>query len=154
MRRIKKFNSELNLYQQIATYLQLQYPDVIYRFDLAADLKLTPGQAIRHKKLHPKRGYPDLFIAQSKEICWMEVGDKLIPTRWIYGLYIELKKDGTRLKKKDGSWASEHIAEQAEALEKLRQVGYKAEFAVGFEQAKQIIDEYLKGVNNGLSKNR
>lgn len=47
MRRIPKCNSEHSLYEQIARYLQLQYPDVIYRFDIAADLKLTPGQAAK-----------------------------------------------------------------------------------------------------------
>lgn len=67
MRRIPKYSSEHKLYEQIARYLQLQYPDVIYRFDLAADLKLTPGQAAKHHRLHPERGYPDLFIAESSE---------------------------------------------------------------------------------------
>ena len=43
MRRIPKYSSEHNLYEQIARYLQLQYPNVIYRFDVGSDLKLTPG---------------------------------------------------------------------------------------------------------------
>lgn len=59
------------------------------------------------------------------------------------GLMIELKKDGTRLKKKNGDWASEHIAEQAEVLAELDKRGYMAVFAVGFDEAKKIIDEYL-----------
>ena len=70
MRRIPKYNSEHNLYEQIARYLQLQYPNVIYRFDVGADLKLTPGQAAKHKRLHPERGYPDLFIAESSMNIW------------------------------------------------------------------------------------
>lgn len=61
------------------------------------------------------------------------------------GLLIELKKEGTRLKKKDGSWATDHIAEQAGMLEMLESRGYKAVFAVGFDEAKSIIDEYLGG---------
>lgn len=140
MRRIPKYNSEHNLYEQIARYLQLQYPDVIYRFDIAADLKLTPGQASKHKRLHPTRGYPDLFIAESSTNIWNS------PVReWglYFGLYIEIKKDGEKLTKKDGSWRTPHIAEQAEMLERLRQAGYKAEFGVGFEGCKKIIDEYL-----------
>ena len=143
MRGISKANSEHALYEQIARYLQIKYPDVIYRFDLAADLKLTLGQAARHKRLHPKRGYPDLFIAKSKYIVRVEIDHKLIPTKWLHGLYIELKKDGTRLKKKNGEWASNHIAEQAKTLESLNRKNYKAVFAVGFEQAKRIIDNYL-----------
>ena len=140
MRRIPKYNSEHNLYEQIARYLQLQYPDVIYRFDIAADLKLTPGQAAKHKRLHPTRGYPDLFIAESSMNIWNSA-----VREWglYFGLYIEIKKDGEKLTKKDGSWRTPHIAEQAEMLEKLRQTGYKAEFGIGFEGCKKIIDEYL-----------
>jgi hypothetical protein len=60
------------------------------------------------------------------------------------GLYLEIKKEGTRLKKKDGTWANEHIAEQVEMLNKLRARGYAAAFAVGFDGAQTIIDDYLK----------
>lgn len=147
MRRLPKYNSEHNLYEQIARYLQLQYPDVIYRFDIAADLKLTMGQAAKHKKLHPERGYPDLFIAKLKDvkiITKLEGGYNYVEIKTLGGLYIEIKKDGEKLTKKDGSWRTPHIAEQAEALEKLRARGYKAEFGVGFSECKQIIDEYLR----------
>ncbi len=122
---------EHELYKQVAVFLQVKYPDVFYRFDLAADLKLTIGQARKHKMIHPYRGYPDLFIAKVMNgSC---------------GLFIELKKDGTRIKKKNGEWASPHIKEQSEVLEKLRAEGYRAEFAVGFEEAISLIDEYLGG---------
>ena len=129
--------TEHQLYEQIARYLQLQYPDVIYRFDLAADLKLTQSQAAKHKRLHPKRGYPDLFVAE--------------PVLKYAGLMIELKREGTRLRKKNGDFASEHIAEQAIMLGELDSRGYKAEFAVGFDEAKRIIDSYLKCCNNFVS---
>lgn len=126
--------SERTLYRQIAQYLQLQYPGVIYRFDLAADMKLTAGQASRHKVLHPHRGYPDLFVA-----CVCTIGD-----RYYHGLFLELKREGTRILKKDGTLVADaHIREQYDLLVDLEQRGYKASFAVGFDQAKQIIDEYL-----------
>lgn len=136
--------SEHQLYQLIADYLQLNYPSVVYRFDLAADMKLTKGQAARHKRLHPVRGYPDLFIAE--EGVFFNDGK----VDYHDGLFIELKKDGVRLKKKNGEWASEHIAEQAEMLERLRKAGYVAEFAVGFDHAKEIIDAYLIGKDYNL----
>lgn len=125
--------TEHQMYEQIARYLQLQYPKVIYRFDLAADLKLTAGQAAKHKRIHNRRGYPDLFIAESRN--------------GLHGLFIELKKAGTRLKKKDGTWASSHLEEQNEVLNNLQKKGYAAYFAVGFEEAKDIIDDYLGGTN-------
>lgn len=100
MRRIPKYNSEHNLYEQLARYLQLQYPNVIYRFDIAADLKLTPGQAAKHKRLHPERGYPDLFIAESSMNIWHS------PVReWgiHFGLYLEIKTESNSPYKKDGT---------------------------------------------------
>ena len=140
MRRIPKYNSEHNLYEQIARYLQLQYPDVIYRFDLASDIKLTMGQAAKHKRLHPTRGYPDLFIAKSKFKPIPEHGYPRLIERespdW-HGLYLEIKKDGEKLTKKDSSWRTPHIKEQAEMLENLRARGYRAEFGVGFEGCKK-----------------
>ncbi len=127
---------EHEIYRLIAQYLQVKYPDVVYRFDLAADLKLTAGQARKHKMLHPKRGYPDLFIA--KPIVSEDGSGS-------YGLFIELKKEQTRLKKKNGEWATEHIAEQAKVLEQLVSSGFMATFACGFDEAREIIDKYLGG---------
>ncbi len=148
---------ERTLYKQIAQYLQLQYPGAIYRFDLAADMKLTAGQASRHKALHPHRGYPDLFIAAGRGY-FVKRGDKppmfgnFICTNGdmdLYicnGMFLELKRDGTRILKKDGTLvADQHIREQHALLVELEKCGYAARFAVGFDQAKQIIDEYLGG---------
>lgn len=142
MRRIKKFDSEENLQVMVADYLRLQYPNVLFHSDYGSGINLTIGQAVIQKRQNGgRRAWPDMFIAKSGLEIWGPSDDRCL----VYGLFIELKKDGTRLKKKDGSWATEHIAEQAETLEKLRQAGYKAEFAVGFEEAKNLIDNYLKG---------
>lgn len=130
--------TEHEIYMLIAHYLTAYYPNTIYRFDLAADMKLTPGQARRHKLLHPRRGYPDLFIAKPKTVRKMSGESRY------HGLFLEIKKAGTRMKKKDGSWASLHLEEQAWMLEKLREAGYRAEFAVGLDEAYRIIDEYME----------
>ena len=126
--------------QQVADYLRLQYPDVIFHSDFGSGTKLTMGQAVRQKRLNGgRRAWPDMFIAEPAPRC--------IDGGWdneYHGLFIELKKDGTRLKKKDGAWASEHLAEQADLLDRLEFRGYKAVFAVGFDEAKEAIDEYLK----------
>lgn len=124
---------EHDIYILIADYLRYQYPQVIYRFDLAADLKLTMGQARKHKRLQRYRGYPDLFIAE--------------PKGKYAGLYLEIKKPGTKILKKDGTIVADaHIREQYGMLEDLRASGYAAEFACGYESAKAIIDSYMKGV--------
>ena len=146
MRRIPKYNSEHNLYEQLARYLQLQYPNVIYRFDVGADLKLTPGQAAKHKRLHPERGYPDLYIAESSENVNSKDWNAIVREWGFYfGLYLEIKTESNSPYKKDGTLKKDqHLEEQARMLEKLRARGYKAEFGVGFEECKQIIDEYLR----------
>ena len=124
-------SSESELRRQLAIWLQLQYPNVIYRFDLAADLKLTMGQARKHKELHPKRGYPDLFIAE--------------PRGKYHGMYVELKADGKSPYKRNGELKkSEHLKEQEAMLNKLNSRGYFAKFATGFNEAKGLIESYLK----------
>lgn len=148
IRRPIKYNSEHNLYELIARYLQQQYPGVIYRFDIGADIKLTMGQAAKHKRLHPTRGYPDLFIAEPKNIkvkTALDGGYSLVKTKTLGGLYLEIKTESNLPYKKDGTLKKDkHIEEQAEMLEKLRARGYRAEFGVGIEECKKIIDEYLR----------
>lgn len=95
------------------------------------------GQAVRQKKVQKTRAWPDLFIAHPNY-------DQFLHDEGTFGLFIELKAEGTRLKKKDGTWSSPHLAEQAEVLDNLRERGYEARFGVGFEQCKEIIDNYLK----------
>lgn len=135
--------TEAELQQQVADYLRLQYPDVLFHSDFGSGVKLTIGQAIRQKRQNGgRRAWPDMFIAEPVPRC--------IDGGWdyeYYGLFIELKKEGTRLKKKDGSWASEHLAEQYDLLDRLKFRGYEAQFAVGFDEAKNLIDEYLGGKN-------
>ena len=125
---------ESDLQVQVADYLRLRYPDVQFHSDYGSGLKLTQGQAMKQKRQNGgRRGWPDLFVAE--------------PKNGLHGLFIELKKAGTRLKKKDGTWASSHLEEQNEVLNKLQKKGYAAYFAVGFEEAKDIIDDYLGGTN-------
>lgn len=125
---------ESDLQVQVADYLRLRYPDVLFHSDYGSGLKLTQGQAMKQKRQNGgRRGWPDMFLAE--------------PENGLHGLFIELKKAGTRLKKKDGTWASSHLEEQNEVLNQLQKKGYAAYFAIGFEEAKDIIDDYLGGTN-------
>lgn len=157
--------TESQLQEAVAEYLVRQYPNVMFHSDFGSGCRLNPAQAKRQKRQNGgRRAWPDMFIAQER-VCWIASIDQYermeslddLTERWKkagrpiegwrygldYGLFLELKKEGARLKKKNGEWATEHIAEQAEVLEKLRKRGYCAEFAVGFEEAKRIINEYL-----------
>jgi hypothetical protein len=126
--------SEEQLYEQIAQYMNLRHPDVLYRFDLGG--LWTPSHRLRnlYGRLN-KRAWPDLFVAAPRG--WnAAVG-------WQAGLFLELKRPGCKLKKQDGAWINPHVAEQAEVLDALKDQGYIAEFACGFEEATLIIDSYL-----------
>lgn len=128
---------ESTLQCHVADYLRLQYPHVLFHSDYGSGIKLTPGQSrIQYRQNGGRRGWPDMFIA-----CV-----RTIDSRYYHGLFIELKREGTRIFKKDGvSYATSHLADQAKVLMALNRAGYLAMFAVGFDQAKQIIDEYLGG---------
>lgn len=141
--------SEAEVQEAVADYLRLQYPDVLFHSDYGSGIKLTPSQAKRQKRQNGgRRAWPDMFIAHTlKGRSRFDTEHNMDVIEFVPcgGLFLELKKHGTRMKKKNGDWATEHIAEQAKVLEKLRQGGYCAEFAVGFEEAKRLIDKYLGG---------
>ena len=135
--------TESELQVAVADYIRLRYPEVLFHSDFGSGIKLTKGQAIKQKRQNGgRRGWPDMFIAEARPSKVFGVCDL---DRLYHGLFLELKKDGTRLYKKDGSWATDHIAEQAETLQALQDRGYEVYFAVGFEEARKIIDEYLGG---------
>lgn len=118
---------------KLSNWLRTEQPEIIYRFDLAADLRLSIGQAKRNKQLNRFTKYPDLFIAET--------------TKTFSGLYIELKATRENLYKKNGDFKkSEHIYGQNTMLHLLRQRGYKAEFACGLQEAKTMILDYIKEI--------
>ena len=127
--------TELELQAQVADYLRLQYPNVLFHSDVGSGIKLTMGQAIKQKRLQGgRRAWPDMLIAEARSL----------EDKCYHALFIELKKAGTRIYRKDGRLVSDaHIREQFDMLEQLRQRGYEAKFAVGLDEAKKIIDEYL-----------
>lgn len=132
--------TELDIQIQVADYLRLRYPNVLFHSDYGSGLRLTPGQAIKQKRLQGgRRAWPDVMVAET--VLKRQEGS----TYTAYsGLFIELKRPDVKIYKKNGELvANEHIREQAALLEELRQRGYVAEFACGFDEAKKIIDGYL-----------
>lgn len=132
------------LHLKVCDYLRKNYPDVLFRTDFSSGMKMTPGQAAKHKKFQKSRAWPDLFIA--KPTMKIEynyyAGEQFLDG--YAGLFLELKSEGVKLYKKNGQMvANKHYQEQAEMLEKLRKLGYCAEFAVGYNQAIRIITDYL-----------
>lgn len=128
MTRIVRVGSEEEVCFQLANYLRLRHPGLAHHFDYGSGLKMTMGQAVRQKRLND-RSWPDLFIAAAHDDY--------------YGQFIEIKREGIRLTKKDGTPASPHIAEQSVRLISLSDAGYYAAFGVGYEHCVQLIERYL-----------
>lgn len=114
---------------QICKYLAIQYPGVEYRTD--KDGQYAKGGALWDKKRQSgKKGFPDVIIAK--------------PNAKYGGLVIELKKEGIKVFKRDGTLRTdEHLSDQAWWLEWFKSLGCYSTFAVGFNEAKQIIDDYM-----------
>jgi hypothetical protein len=120
--------TEAELHKNVCQYIRMQYPNVLFNVDMSG-IKLTMGQAKKVSILRSSKGWPDIFIPE--------------PKKFYHGLYIELKKDGEKLCKKNGDPATDHIKDQMEMIQNLRERGYAAEFAIGFDQAKKAIDYYM-----------
>ena len=123
---------EENLHLAVCNYLRMQYPDVLFNSDMSG-VKLTMGQAIKAKRLRSCKGFPDLVIYE--------------PRGNFKALFLELKREGEVLLKKNGDFKSEHLKEQAEVMQKLIEKGYYCVFAIGFDNAKYWIDIYLSKKN-------
>jgi len=115
--------SEKTLHRAVCDYLRLQYPDVLFNSDLSGSMKLTIGQAKALKYLRSNRGWPDIFIAE--------------PRGGFAGFFLELKREGNVAN-------TLHVKEQKEMIQRLTDKGYFAFMAAGFDEAKKVIDAYMK----------
>ena len=122
--------NEENLHLRICDYLRKNYPDVLFRTDFSSGMKMSPGQAAKHKKFQKGRAWPDLFIAESNTLA--------------SGLFLEIKAENVIVFKKNGEIRqNKHLIEQDKMLEELSKKGYRARFAIGYDQAIFEIQEYL-----------
>lgn len=126
----RKAQPEFELQKQIAQYLRLQYPKVMFLSDVKAAVKLTIQQAVRLRSVQANNDFacPDLMIFAMR--------------KGYGGLFLELKVKSPFLK--SGLLSSDaHIQRQGETIDRLRLNGYAAEFVWSFGQAKVTIDGYL-----------
>ena len=109
-------------------YVRYKYPKVLINAHLTG-VKLPIGLATKCKTMGSLKAITDLEILE--------------PKGSYSGCFIELKADGARIYKKNGSPASEHLSEQLEMIDKLRQRGYYADIAIGMDDFVQKVDSYL-----------
>ena len=122
--------NEENLHLKICDYLRKNYPDVLFRTDFSSGMKMSPGQAVKHKKFQKGRAWPDLFIAESNTLA--------------SGLFLEIKAENVIVFNMNGKVRkNKHLIEQDKMLKELRKKGYRARFAIGYEDAIKQIHEYL-----------
>lgn len=123
--------TEAAIQLKLCSYIRENYPFAIFNSDGAGN-NVSKAQAGINKMLRSGSGYPDLFIAE--------------PKGQYRGMFLELKREGTIIYKKDGELTTnEHIRIQAEMLNELCSRGYWADFAVGLDQAIELVDAYFSG---------
>ena len=124
-----KQQTEKELQKMVCDYLKIAYPTVIFNSDMAGAMKLSIGQAVQISKLRSNKGFPDIAIYE--------------PRGKFHGLFVELKREGEVLYKRNGEPVTEHVQEQINCMNLLKAKGYDAGFAIGFDDAKKMIDWYL-----------
>lgn len=134
----RKANSGRTTYKQRERIIQRtlardmnNYPEPIDFFcDWASGAFLTYGQNAQRLAMASKRGWVDIFIAE--------------PRNGFHGLFIELKKEGSGAILKSGEFSKDKkLQGEVAFLKRMREKGYKAEMAIGYSQAKRMIDKYL-----------
>lgn len=112
-------------------WLKRAYPQVLFHFDYGADALLTGRQAAERKHLSWGRGWIELLLFE--------------PRRQYCGLALDLKREDVMLFKANGQYATDHLQEQADCMDKLRDRGWWCGFTKGFEVTKDTIERYLRG---------
>jgi len=144
----KRSNAEAAEHRALATYTREKYPDLIFNTD-SSGIRLTEGQAVQMKQLRSENSFPDLvFYHRNSKYN---------------GLFIELKATGKTVYKKNGELKRQmrpiyqkgsnrtikigevnHLEEQKNMLNKLIDQGFYATFAIGLQEAIDILDNYMK----------
>lgn len=114
----KNKQPEYHLQVAVCNYLAIKYSKVFFNGS-AGGMRTFYSVAKKMKATGYQAGFPDLFIYEPKD--------------GYHGLAIELKVKGNYASRK-----------QKGIIEKLNNKGYKAVVCTGFDQATEVIDEYLK----------
>ena len=133
---MKRKKAEENLQIAVSRYIRYQYPDVIFTCECSG-IFLPIGQSVQLKKQRSESKLPDMLILE--------------PRGNYAGLMLELKKDGHRLVG-GGLPKDAHTIKQLALLKRLSAKGYKAVMVVGFDEARAVIDDYLRKITITINK--
>jgi len=122
---------EDHLQKSVCDYVWMRYK--VRPIPLNTEGRKTKFEQYKFKHTGGHRGIPDVLIPK--------------PMGKYGGLFLELKADGVKIYKEDGSYykANElHHREQAEYHKGLRINGFQACFVIGFDNARHVIDYYFE----------
>lgn len=127
----KYLGKEDHLQRQVIDYLNYQYN--VKPIPCNTEGNKSNFERFKFNYMGGYKGILDLFIPIAKG--------------GFNGLFIELKADGVKIYKKDGSSFAgkkgEHIEFQQQEINRHLSNGYLAGFCVGFEECKIVIDNYF-----------
>ena len=127
----RRDNPEFRLQCAVVKYLKLQYPKV--RFCASAGgMRTSMAQAGKMKAMGYSPGFPDLFIAKAKFSLEFHIVNPE-ESEDANGLFLELKSPTGTTSKEQKEWAKYLINE-----------GFAWHICKSFDEAKKIIDNYLK----------
>lgn len=141
----KRQKHEEKIQLRVCAYLKKAYPQIIFQCDIGSGMNLGKKIGGMNTRLRSSRGMPDLMIFKPRWIDSTSVSTVLYLKENGYrchGLFIELKTEFCRLKNGNIARTAHHLEQEA-ILKRLRELGYMAKFAFGYEDAIKIIDEYL-----------
>lgn len=126
----KRSNKEEQLQVAVSAYIRANYPDVIFTAE-SSGVRMNIGQAMKLKAQRSEGKLPDVMILE--------------PNKEFAGLIMELKAEDNSPYLKDGSLsADKHVLAQHKTLMHLSNKGHKALFVIGYKQAIETIDNYMK----------
>jgi hypothetical protein len=127
----KHLGKEDHLHHQVIQYLRLQYPNVIF-FHAPNEGKRTPFEQFKLAYLGGNNvKTPDLAIMQVN--------------KHFHGLFLELKSKSP-FKLNGDILKDKHLSAQAHLLDNLKAKGYDCYFCWRLDDARQIIDNYMKTI--------
>lgn len=113
---------EYDIQCMIAEYLDFHPRHPLYCATVGG-VRLTIGQATKMKKQGYRKGIPDILIFEPK----------FYPFTDSHGLFLEVKAPDGRPSPEQNEWKK-----------RLESRGYKHHFVYSFDEARNIIDEYLR----------
>ena len=114
--------SEERLQSEVVKYIGYKYPKARYCASLGGQYQPFQSQRNRARKTGYVKGFPDLFIYESRTVDGITY----------HGLALEIKTIKGRATKEQKEW-----------IESLNERGYKAEVVKGLPAILDLIDSYL-----------